>query len=157
LDGAADAGTQGRVDRIGSDDPRQRRHRTERHRRRGQRGDPRGARPRDRGRESGEGPALPRAQLGQWPPGDTERRDVGMKPSTVNIFGNFGTQNLGNECTLQAVIHNVRQYLPDAPLRCICTDPEDTSRRYNVTAVAMSSGDRKSTRLNSSHEWISYA
>ena len=34
-----------------------------------------------------------------------------MKPSTVNIFGNFGTQNLGNECTLQAVIHNVRQYL----------------------------------------------
>src|SRR5881397_1822997 len=63
-----------------------------------------------------------------------------MKPSTVNIFGNFGTQNLGNECTLQAVIHNVRQYLPDAPLRCICTDPEDTSRRYNVTAVAMSSG-----------------
>ena len=62
-----------------------------------------------------------------------------MKPSTVNIFGNFGTQNLGNECTLQAVIHNVRQYLPDAPLRCICTDPEDTSRRYNVPAVAMSS------------------
>jgi len=63
-----------------------------------------------------------------------------MKPGTVNIFGNFGTQNLGNECTLQAVIHNVRQYLPDAPLRCICTDPEDTSRRYNVPAVAMSSG-----------------
>jgi len=63
-----------------------------------------------------------------------------MKPSTISIFGNFGTQNLGNECTLQAVIHNVRQYVPDAPLRCICTDPEDTSRRYSIPAVAMSSG-----------------
>ena len=26
--------------------------------------------------------------------------------TTVSLFGNFGTHNLGNEYTLQAIIHN---------------------------------------------------
>jgi polysaccharide pyruvyl transferase WcaK-like protein len=56
----------------------------------------------------------------------------------VCFFGNFGTQNFGNECTLQAVIHNLRSHLPDARLTCICEDPEDTSKRHNIPAIRMS-------------------
>jgi len=37
-----------------------------------------------------------------------------LRRTTISFFGNFGTQNLGNEYTLQAIIHNVHKYLPDA-------------------------------------------
>jgi polysaccharide pyruvyl transferase WcaK-like protein len=59
-------------------------------------------------------------------------RTSSMSPRKVAFYGLFGQKNWGNECTLQAIIHNVRRYLPDAELRCICTDPDDTSKRYNI-------------------------
>lgn len=61
-----------------------------------------------------------------------------MKQPTITFFGNFGTQNLGNECTLKAIIQNVRRYLPDTNLNCICPNPEDTSKRYSIPASLMS-------------------
>src|SRR2546425_528780 len=66
-----------------------------------------------------------------------------MTQTKICFFGNFGTQNLGNESTLEAMIHNVRRYLPDATVSCICTDPEDTSARYSVSAFRMSDRFRK--------------
>ncbi|HXB56308.1 MAG TPA: polysaccharide pyruvyl transferase family protein [Vicinamibacteria bacterium] len=59
-------------------------------------------------------------------------------PPTITFFGNFGTQNLGNECTLKAIIQNTRRYLPDARLNCVCPEPRDTSRRYGIPAFLMS-------------------
>ena len=56
----------------------------------------------------------------------------------ISFFGNFGRQNLGNECTLQAIIYNISKYLPDAEINCICPNPEDTSARYNIPAFLMS-------------------
>jgi polysaccharide pyruvyl transferase WcaK-like protein len=41
----------------------------------------------------------------------------------IVLFGNFGTGNLGNDATLQAILHNLRQYFPKAVFSCICTDP----------------------------------
>ena len=61
-----------------------------------------------------------------------------MKRTTISFFGNFGTQNLGNEYTLQAIIHNVRKYLPDAAVNCICTDPKDASARHDIPASPIS-------------------
>ena len=58
-----------------------------------------------------------------------------MNHGKISLFGNFGTHNLGNECTLQAVIHNVRKHLPGVPVDCICSDPEDVSARYNIPAI----------------------
>jgi polysaccharide pyruvyl transferase WcaK-like protein len=57
-----------------------------------------------------------------------------MKPKHITFLGNFGTQNLGNECTLQAIIHNTLKRLPDAKLQCLCTVPEDTVARHNIPA-----------------------
>lgn len=62
-----------------------------------------------------------------------------MTTKAITFFGNFGTRNLGNECTLQAIIENARRYLPNASLNCICTKPEDTSQMHGIPAFPISS------------------
>src|SRR5215813_4126161 len=62
-----------------------------------------------------------------------------MKPRKIAFYGLFGHQNWGNECTLQAILFNVRRYLPDAEVRCFCTGPDDTFLRHNVSAFPISS------------------
>ena len=57
---------------------------------------------------------------------------------TVTFLGNFGTLNLGNECTLQAILQNLHRYLPDAKASCVCSNPEDTSRRHGIPAFPIS-------------------
>lgn len=75
-----------------------------------------------------------------------------MKPKKVGYFGLFGQQNWGNECTLQAFICNARKHLPDWEMYCVCTDPEDTSKRFGIPAFPMKAiyrniGREQSTRL----------
>jgi polysaccharide pyruvyl transferase WcaK-like protein len=57
----------------------------------------------------------------------------------ITFWGNFGTGNLGNECTLQALIHNVRRLLPESELACVCRGPDDTSTRHGVRSIPMTS------------------
>jgi polysaccharide pyruvyl transferase WcaK-like protein len=61
-----------------------------------------------------------------------------MTPRKIAFYGLFGQQNWGNECTLQAILFNVRRYLPDAELRCFCTGPPDTLRRHHIPAFPLS-------------------
>jgi polysaccharide pyruvyl transferase WcaK-like protein len=58
--------------------------------------------------------------------------------ATVSLFGNFGTHNLGNEYTLQATIHNVHKYLPQAEVSCICTSPREVTASHEVPAFPIS-------------------
>lgn len=60
------------------------------------------------------------------------------QPKRIAFFGNFGTQNLGNEYTLDSIIHNARRRMPGAQLSCICTNPEDVSARHGLPTVLMS-------------------
>jgi polysaccharide pyruvyl transferase WcaK-like protein len=53
----------------------------------------------------------------------------------IAFFGIFGVENLGNECTLQAILHNAREWLPGGTFYGISYQPEDTSRRHKVAAV----------------------
>jgi polysaccharide pyruvyl transferase WcaK-like protein len=57
----------------------------------------------------------------------------------VALFGIFGVQNLGNECTLQAMLYNLRNRLPEAELYSICYEPEDTCSRHGLPAVPIRS------------------
>jgi polysaccharide pyruvyl transferase WcaK-like protein len=61
-----------------------------------------------------------------------------MRPDATRqrivLFGNFGTGNLGNEATLQAMVYNLRRYLPNVEISCICTGPENTASTYNISA-----------------------
>jgi polysaccharide pyruvyl transferase WcaK-like protein len=56
------------------------------------------------------------------------------KRRKIALFGNFGTGNLGNECTLQAMLYNLRRCIPNAEISCICPRPEDTALRYSISA-----------------------
>ena len=73
-----------------------------------------------------------------------------MKRTKIALWGIFGVQNIGNECTLQAMIHNIRERLPEAELYSISYEPLDTLARHNLTAVPISarySRDAGSGRL----------
>jgi polysaccharide pyruvyl transferase WcaK-like protein len=61
-----------------------------------------------------------------------------MKPLRISLFGHFGAGNLGNECTLQAVIQRILQLRPDAELQCLCTYPEDVQQRHRIPALRSS-------------------
>ncbi|HKW34960.1 MAG TPA: polysaccharide pyruvyl transferase family protein [Candidatus Acidoferrum sp.] len=58
-------------------------------------------------------------------------------PRKIALFGYFGEGNLGNECTLQALLYNIRKYLPDARISCICPGPEETRSAYKISASAI--------------------
>ena len=62
-----------------------------------------------------------------------------MKRKKISFWGVFGQHNLGNECTLQAILHQARRHLPDAEISCVCTAPADTSARYGLAAFPISS------------------
>jgi polysaccharide pyruvyl transferase WcaK-like protein len=52
----------------------------------------------------------------------------------IALFGAFGVGNLGNECTLQALLHNIRQHVPDAEISCICPGPEAAQADYKISS-----------------------
>ena len=53
----------------------------------------------------------------------------------IALFGNFGTGNLGNEATLAAMIYNLRKYLPNADVSCVCMRPVSAAAEYNISAI----------------------
>jgi polysaccharide pyruvyl transferase WcaK-like protein len=57
------------------------------------------------------------------------------KHPKLALFGAFGVGNLGNECTLQALLHNVRRYAPNAEIRCICPGPAEVRLAYKIRAT----------------------
>ena len=62
----------------------------------------------------------------------------------VAVYGVFGIKNLGNECTLQAILHNFQERLPGGEVYSICYRPDDTSLRHNIPGVAICSPGRSS-------------
>jgi polysaccharide pyruvyl transferase WcaK-like protein len=63
---------------------------------------------------------------------------VVTRPTKIGFWGNFGTKNWGNECTLQAIVFNVRGRFPDAELFCFCSEPTDTAERHGLRAYPIS-------------------
>src|SRR2546427_4026932 len=74
------------------------------------------------------------------------------------LLGNSGKGNLGDEATFSVVIDALRSRCPDVRLAIFTDHPSDARERHGIEALPYKScGDRKSTRLNSSHSQISYA
>jgi polysaccharide pyruvyl transferase WcaK-like protein len=72
-----------------------------------------------------------------------------MKPVRISFYGNFGAGNLGNECTLQAVIEQTRMRWPDAQLLCFCTNPQDVRTRHNIAAFPSEAFDKAAAAARS--------
>lgn len=63
------------------------------------------------------------------------------KRSKIAFYGIFGIQNLGNECTLQAILDNAHKRLPNDEIYAICFNPTDTVVRHNIPAYAVTYQD----------------
>jgi len=72
----------------------------------------------------------------------SEQRCGLEKPKTMGkkvcFFGHFGTDNLGNESTLQAVLYHLCRRLPDAEVSCVCSVPETLASTQGLKTIAIS-------------------
>lgn len=64
----------------------------------------------------------------------------------IAIFGHFSEINLGNDSTLQALIYQIRQRLPEVELSCICSDPLATAKLFGIRATCMDGISSKLSR-----------
>ena len=53
----------------------------------------------------------------------------------INLFGNFGSTNLGNEATLLVIISRLRLLFPGCELCCVCGFPETVIKTHGIDAV----------------------
>ena len=53
----------------------------------------------------------------------------------IAFWGNFGSDNLGNECTLDAALAAARRHAPSAETLVVCSRPADAVARHHVEAV----------------------
>ncbi|MGA8108175.1 MAG: polysaccharide pyruvyl transferase family protein [Acidobacteriaceae bacterium] len=98
--------------------------------------------------------AIPETQPGGEPPrggsvrvegpsrkqdGFAPRRGKG-RPPRIAIFGAFGSGNLGNECTLYALLQNLRQALPSSSFCCVCSGPKEAASSYGIPALPIRYG-----------------
>lgn len=58
-----------------------------------------------------------------------------VKPKHIALFGNFGSDNLGNEASLKAMLDFLRRERPEAQLTCICYGVEKARAEHGVATV----------------------
>jgi len=66
----------------------------------------------------------------------------------VGLFGVIGTENLGNEGMLEAVVTYLKAEHPEAILDFMCTGPENVAARYGAPAIAMNWYQRYEQRIS---------
>ena len=83
-----------------------------------------------------------------------------MTQQKIIFLGSFGTPNLGNECTLHAILRSARTFLPGALLECICPYPAAAAARHNIPTHQMSyrnaEGHTSSVRARHSYAVIRF-
>lgn len=53
----------------------------------------------------------------------------------IGLFGQFGSGNLGNDGSLEAMLQLLRRVRPDADLLCICPRPDIISGKFGIAAT----------------------
>ena len=69
------------------------------------------------------------------------------QPLRVAVYGEFGTENLGNEGSLQVTIDQLSSRLPGVELAAVCVHPEAVIADHNVAAFAMTAPRLPEKRL----------
>lgn len=59
----------------------------------------------------------------------------------IVFFGVFGVQNIGNECTLEAIVQNARRRLPGGEFSAVSYKVDDTAERHRMPAIPVSLQD----------------
>lgn len=58
-----------------------------------------------------------------------------MSASQLVLFGVFGTGNLGNDSSLEAMLAHIRKHQPSANITCVCGDPKFVRERYGIETL----------------------
>src|SRR5262249_8440430 len=69
---------------------------------------------------------------------ERQPEDARKKRRKIAFFGHFNKPNCGNESTLQAILHHLRHYQPDAAVICISTGPEAIIATHQIEAIPIS-------------------
>src|ERR1035441_7704368 len=76
-----------------------------------------------------------------------QRQVVPVAKRKIGLFGIFGIQNLGNECTLQAIYYNSSERMGgDAEFFAISFKAEDTAKRHQLRSVPVTLQDFEHVR-----------
>ena len=62
-------------------------------------------------------------------------RRSNLRPVRVGLFGQFGSGNIGNDASLEAVLRFLAAAHPDATVDVMCGGPQDIRDRYHVSAT----------------------
>jgi polysaccharide pyruvyl transferase WcaK-like protein len=60
------------------------------------------------------------------------------KRKRLAFFGHFDSSNFGNESTLQAILHHLKRFYPDAAVICISTGHEATAATHHIETIPIS-------------------
>ncbi|WP_116041804.1 polysaccharide pyruvyl transferase family protein [Amycolatopsis palatopharyngis] len=60
-----------------------------------------------------------------------------MNGRRIGLFGLFGSGNLGNDGSLEAVLTYLRREYPDAVLDCLCPEPGEVTRRFGIASTPL--------------------
>ena len=63
---------------------------------------------------------------------------MGISANRIAFLGIFGSGNFGNDASLAAMVQFIRRARPDADLTCICPDPDNVERAFQLKAIQMS-------------------
>lgn len=77
-----------------------------------------------------------------------------MKRSNIRshliLYGHFGSGNIGNDSSLEAMVYNIQKYRSSSSITCVCTGPEKVAADYGVKTLPIDASDlRKNIRSNS--------
>jgi polysaccharide pyruvyl transferase WcaK-like protein len=66
---------------------------------------------------------------------DSNMDERAKRPKKIVFFGHFDSSNFGNESTLQAILHHLKRFQPDAEVTCISTGPEAVTATHHIKAI----------------------
>ena len=66
------------------------------------------------------------------------KKDRANSWKKICIFGNFGSANLGNESTLQALLFHLQRLIPGVEVVCACPGPDVLARTHKIAGVPIS-------------------
>lgn len=55
--------------------------------------------------------------------------------SRIVLYGHFGSGNIGNDSSLEAMLHAIRKYRPTAEVICICNGPQVVKERFGIETM----------------------
>ncbi len=70
----------------------------------------------------------------------------------IILYGHFGSGNIGNDSSLEAMLHAIKKYRPSAEVLCICNGPQEVRDRFGIETLQISAAshggdDRSGSRL----------